>query len=123
MIKVYITLCLLFPFTLWAKSPTPDIDNLIPRSDRGRIIINAFMKDGKIHYTNSTSESLVGKIEAYIAQEKKTMLATNPNIRPVIHLRCDKEIAWKHVVQVQTAASNQGVINLNFATYRQQSEE
>ena len=91
-----------------AKSSTKAIDG------KGRIVMN-IRKDGT--FLNEKGETFddAAAIEDYVKKRKVAEKAKG--LTPVIHLRGDKGVAFKHVRTVIRASSRAGIDNVVFSVY------
>lgn len=92
----------------------------VPQTDSiARIVINAYEKGGQIVYTD---EDLIviseAELQGSIKKQVKEIQVTRPNADITLHMRCDRDLEWKFIQKVKTAAAAESVVKVNFASFQ-----
>ena len=91
-----------------------------PQTDTiARIVVNVYELEGVITFTNEQKEPIeVAALNRFFAEKVADIQSSRIDTPLTLHLRCDKELAWKHIEKVKGAASANGIAKVNFASYQ-----
>ena len=99
----------------------PDVEPPVAKASKkakdgkGRIVINV-RKDGTFRAEKHTLEFPDSEAITEYVKNKK-LVEEDKGLTPIIHLRGDKGVSFKHVRTVIRAAANAGVDNVVFSVY------